>query len=128
MTGPTEGGLLELHARHLAAWNDLDLDALARLYDPDCLIFDTYAPPDFEGWEEFRARIEPELARFDRFRITTSGRRAEVDGRFGWVASRYVIDALRDGTPYRRTGRWTEIYARRGGGWRLVHLHSSVDP
>jgi hypothetical protein len=51
-----------------------------------------------------------------------------LDKGIGWVASRYEIEARRREGVHRRTGRWTEIYEKKGVEWRLVHLHSSDDP
>lgn len=120
--------LLKLHREHVAAWRDLDLDRLAELYDPAAIIYDTYAPPAYASWSEFRARIEPELSRFERFELETFDPHGQVEDDLGWIASRYRIRAVREARPYATTGRWTEVYRRRNGAWRLVHLHSSIDP
>ncbi len=50
------------------------------------------------------------------------------DDRIGWIASRYELAVRRGEGVHRRTGRWTEIYEKRDGAWKLVHLHSSDDP
>lgn len=117
-----------LHRRHVAAWCDLDLDRLADLYDDAVLVFDTYPPPAHHGWSAFRGRIAPELARFERFELRTFDHAGRRQGAMAWIASRYRIDAVRDGEPYETAGRWTEVYEKRDGEWRLTHLHTSIDP
>jgi ketosteroid isomerase-like protein len=124
--------LLELHDAHVAAWNELDFDRLAQLYHPNCLIFDSMPPPVHMGWAAFRAAVEPLMRSFSRFRLRTFDRVSRafqrIDDRIGWVGSRYEVEASIGDQPYRRTGRWTEVYEKREHEWRLIHLHSSDDP
>jgi len=124
--------LLALHEAHIAAWNARDFDRLSTLYHSDCLICDTVPPPAHRGWNEFRRRAEPALSSFSEFRIQTFARVSRAfersDDRIGWVVSRYEIHGRRDDRDYSATGRWTEIYEKRGGVWKLIHLHSSIDP
>ena len=125
---PLPEPLGRLHDAHVRAWRDLDVAALGAIYDEACLIFDTYPPPVYRGWPEFRDRIAPELDAFESLDLTTFDHTGELYGDVGWIACRYRIDGRRADGPYRGTGRWTEVYARRKHGWRLIHLHSSVDP
>ena len=120
--------LRRLHDAHVRAWCDLDLAALGAIYDEACIVFDTYPPPVYRGWAAFRDRIAPELDAFESLDLRTFERTGELFGDMGWVACRYQIDGRRADGPYRGTGRWTEVYARRDRRWRLIHLHSSVDP
>jgi ketosteroid isomerase-like protein len=124
--------LIEAHNAHVRAWNEYDLGALGEVYDPDCFIFDTIPPPAFRDLEEFLSQVTPVLQTFTRFRLRTFDHMVRVDerkdDRIGWIASRYEIEARRGQGVHRRTGRWTEIYEKRGDGWKLVHLHSSDDP
>ena len=124
--------LLELHQRHVSAWNEFDLGALGEIYDPQCYIFDTIPPPVFGDLREFLEHVTPALQAFNAFKLRTFDQVVRVDerrdDRIGWIASRYEIEARRGEGVHRRTGRWTEIYEKRGGDWKLVHLHSSDDP
>lgn len=124
--------LIARHEKHVAAWNALDFDAMAELYHPDCLVFDTLPPPVHKGWEEFRAQAEPAMRAFSHFSLQTFDRASRafqrVDDRIGWVTSRYEIEGLIGDQNYEQSGRWTEIYEKRKGGWQLIHFHSSDDP
>ncbi len=124
--------LLELHERHVRAWNEFDLGALGQIYDSECYIFDTIPPPAFPNLKEFLEHLTPVFQSFSGFRLRTFDHVVRVDerrdDRIGWVASRYELEARRSAGVYRHTGRWTEIYDKRDGIWKLVHLHSSQDP
>lgn len=124
--------LLARHEQHVAAWNAYDVNSLAEIYHPDCLVFDSLPPPSISGWKKFRKVVERVAKEFSDIRLKTFDRETRVDeridDRIGYVTSRYKIQAKRGGAKYRASGRWTEIYEKRDGVWRLVHLHSSVDP
>jgi ketosteroid isomerase-like protein len=124
--------LLELHEAHLKAWNEHDLGALGEIYHCDCLIYNTIAPPQFNGLAEFVDHLLPVLQSYSGFRLRTFDRVARVEEReytgIGWIASRYELEARRREGVYRRSGRWTEVYEKEGGTWKLVHFHSSDDP
>jgi ketosteroid isomerase-like protein len=124
--------LLQLHEAHLRAWNEHDLGALGELYDSDCLIYDTIPPPRFHGLGEFMDHLLPVLQSYSGFRLRTFDRviRSEEreDGGIGWIASRYEVEARRHEGVHRRSGRWTEVYEKKGQEWKLVHFHSSDDP
>ncbi|NIN73143.1 MAG: DUF4440 domain-containing protein [Gemmatimonadetes bacterium] len=124
--------LLELHQAHVAAWNEFDLGALGKIYDRDCYIFDSIPPPAFRNLREFLEQMTPALQSFNAFELRTFDQvvRADErrDDRIGWIASRYEMKGRRGEGVHRRTGRWTEIYEKRDGEWKLVHLHSSDDP
>jgi ketosteroid isomerase-like protein len=124
--------LLERHEEHLRAWNEYDLGALGKIYDSDCLIYDTIPPPRFNGLGEFIDHLLPVLQAYSGFRLKTFDRVVRVEDQhdkgIGWIASRYEIEARRREGVHRRTGRWTEIYEKKGADWRLVHFHSSDDP
>ncbi len=124
--------LLELHQAHVTAWNEFDLGSLGKIYDPDCYIFDTIPPPVFKNLAEFLEHVTPAIQAFNAFKLRTFDQVVRVDerrdDRIGWIASRYEMEARRGEGVNRRTGRWTEIYEKRDGDWRLIHLHSSDDP
>ncbi len=124
--------LLERHEAHVKAWNDFDLGALGEIYDPDCYIFDTIPPPVFKNLEEFLVYVTPMVQSYTGYELRTSDHVVRVDerrdDRIGWIASRYELAVRRGEGVHRRTGRWTEIYEKRGDAWKLVHLHSSDDP
>jgi len=124
--------LLERHEAHVKAWNDFDLGALGEVYDPDCYIFDTIPPPVFQTLGDFLEHLTPRLQAFTRFKLRTFDRLVRVDesqhNGIGWIASRYELEARRGAGVHRRSGRWTEIYEKRGDNWKLIHLHSSDDP
>lgn len=126
------GRLLELHEAHVRAWNEFDLGALGQIYDPDCCIFDTIAPPVLRNLREFLEHVRPVFQSYAGFKLRTFERVVRVDerrdDRIGWVASRYELEARRGEGVYIQTGRWTEIFEKRDDTWKLVHFHSSEDP
>ncbi|UCF21447.1 MAG: nuclear transport factor 2 family protein [Gemmatimonadota bacterium] len=124
--------LLERHQEHVKAWNEFDLGALGDIYNDDCFIFDTIPPPAFRNLHEFLQYLTPVRQTLSGFKLRTFDQLVRVDersdDRIGWIASRYEIEARRGEGVHRSTGRWTEIYEKRGDTWKLIHLHSSDDP
>ncbi|UCF19470.1 MAG: nuclear transport factor 2 family protein [Gemmatimonadota bacterium] len=124
--------LLERHHEHVRAWSEFDLGALGDIYNEDCFIFDTIPPPAFRSLRDFLQHLTPLRRTYSQFKLRTFDQMVRVDerseDRIGWIASRYEIEVRRREGVHRRTGRWTEIYEKRGDDWKLVHLHSSDDP
>lgn len=129
---PTERERLHaLHAWHVQAWSDRDLEALSKVFDPDCLVF--HGPsPVLNGWEAYRKRLEERLAAFDEFSVRSYDGVARVDerleDRIAWIAARYEIVGVKGGRDYSENGRWTGIYEKQNDTWCVVHLHISPDP
>ncbi len=124
--------LVERHKAHVKAWNDFDLGALGKIYDSNCFIFDTIPPPVFGNLEDFLSHLTPIVRSYTGFELRTFDHVIRVDerrdDRIGWIASRYEVSVRRGAGVHRRTGRWTEVYEKRDGDWKLIHLHSSDDP
>ncbi len=123
--------LLSLHARHVTALDDGDLDELAEVFDPNCLIFDGPSPV-VRGWPAYRDRLEHRLRDFTTFgvrsfdEITRGDERR--DERIARIAARYEVKGEKNGQPYLESGRWTGIYEKRNDRWQIVHFHVSPDP
>jgi hypothetical protein len=79
----------------------------------------------WEGYEAFvgAMRAQEEATGGDRPRILPDQIQAYREGRVGWVIDRDTFQ-LPDGTevPFRNSA----IFLREDGGWKLVHIHSSI--
>ncbi|MGW8181885.1 MAG: YybH family protein, partial [bacterium] len=76
----------------------------------------------------FENTLHQYFSRIGEMSIFTSNIRIEVNGRMAWVSSQYLREYRLTGRAFRQSGRWTEVYKRAEGKWRIVHLHSSLDP
>lgn len=120
--------LLELHRRHVKAWEQKNLANLRRIYARDIVIFNTVPPPRFSDFKTFENTVQQYFSRMGDLTFFTSNIQIEVRGDVAWITSLYLLAYQSRGQLIRQNGRWTEIYSQNNGDWKLIHLHSSPDP
>ncbi len=119
---------MELHRRHVRAWENRNFAELRRIFDEKAVIFGPEPPARFSDYQSFENTLQQYFARREEGYFTTSNICIEVGEPVAWITSLYLCSCRRDGEAYRETGRWTEIYFLTEGNWRLVHFHASKDP
>jgi ketosteroid isomerase-like protein len=78
------------------------------------------------GWATYRDRtLIPQLDELTQRRLRFENLRVRLAGSTAWATASYALEALRDGEPVSRSGIATVVFRKRGGDWRLVHVHSS---
>ncbi|MFQ5928431.1 MAG: YybH family protein [Acidobacteriota bacterium] len=120
--------LLNLHRRHVKAWEQKSLDHLRDLYSTNAVIFNIVPPPRFSDFKTFENTLQQYFTQIKDLAILTSNIKIEVEGDVAWITSQYLMAYHQNGQLMRQNGRWTEIYRQDNGEWRLTHLHSSPDP
>ena len=120
--------LLNLHREHVKAWQQKSLGNLHRLYADDVVVFNTVPPPRFSDFKTFENTLQQYFAQIQELTLFTENIQIEVEGDVGWITSQYLMAYQSKDQFLRQTGRWTEIYQRNEGEWKLAHLHSSSDP
>ncbi len=120
--------LLDLHRRHVRAWEQKNLSSLRDLYADDAVIFNTVPPPRFSDFKTFENTAHQYLGQISDVTFFTSNIQIEIKGEVAWITSQYLLAYNSNGQLLRQNGRWTEIYHQANGDWRLTHLHSSPDP
>ncbi len=120
--------LLDLHRQHVKAWERKNLEQLRGIYADNAVIFNMVPPPRFSDFKTFENTAQQYLARFDELTFFTSNIQIEIRGEVAWITSLYMMAYRAEGQLHRHSGRWTEVYSRVNGSWKLNHLHSSPDP
>ncbi len=120
--------LLDLHRRHVKAWEQKNVNWLREIYADDAVIFNTVPPPRFSDFKTFENTAQQYFNRLAELTFFTSNIQIEVKGDVAWITSLYLMAHQHNGQYQRESGRWTEIYQRKNGTWQLTHLHSSPDP
>ena len=120
--------LLNLHRHHVKAWEQKSFDHLRDLYSDDAVIFNIVPPPRFSDFKTFENTLNQYFTQIKEVSILTSNIQIEVQGDVSWVTSQYLMAYNLNGRLIRQNGRWTEIYFRNDGEWKLSHLHASPDP
>ena len=120
--------LLNLHREHVKAWQQQSLGNLRRLYSGEVIVFNTVPPPRFSDFKTFENTLQQYFAQIRDLTLFTENIQIEVEGDVGWITSQYLMTYQIKDQFLRQTGRWTEIYQRDDGDWKLAHLHSSSDP
>lgn len=120
--------LLDVHRRHVKAWEQKSLTGLKEIYSENAIVFSTFPPPRFSDLKTFENTLQRYFSRLDELTFFTSNIQIEVKDEIAWVTSQYLLAYGLEGEVFRENGRWTEIYEKEDGNWKLTHLHSSPDP
>jgi len=84
------------------------------------------------GWEAIKVNVFQRLMgeTFSERKLTVKDVRVQVLGDAAWAEFYWDFAAKfrRDGSPIETHGRETQVYARVGHEWRLVHVHYSGMP
>lgn len=101
-----------------------DLAALDSIYHDSVLVFEAGGVD--RGWASYRdVHLAPELEALSDRRFRFDEITVRLAGSTAWVTCRYRVDAVHDGEPVSARGVATLIFRELGGGWRLVHIHTS---
>ena len=106
----------------------MSLGNLRRLYSDEVVVFITVPPPRFSDFKTFENTLQQYFSQIQELTLFTENIQIEVEGDVGWITSQYLMAYQMKDDFLRQTGRWTEIYHREDGEWKLAHLHSSSDP
>ena len=120
--------LLNLHRRHVKAWEQKDLAGLRDIYAEHAVVFNTVPPPRFSDFKTFENTLQQYFGKLAELTFFTSNIQIEVKDDVAWITSQYLLAHQSNGQLLRENGRWTEIYQKENGNWQLAHLHSSPDP
>lgn len=101
-----------------------DVDKLMRSYWPDATVFGERKADRADGSAAIRqyfaaAKLPGEQARIGRGASIALGPDAVL------IHGYYELTRLADGKPVSTFARFTMLFTRRGGEWRIAHQHSS---
>jgi len=108
-----------------AAYSTNDIDGLVKSYWPDAILFGHAGPDVVKGAEAIRKYYAAILAGGMQARIGARYTIA-VDAAAVVVTGYYEFLVLKDGKPVSTPARFTMLFTKRGGEWRIAHHHSSL--
>ena len=120
--------LLDLHRKHVKAWEQKDLSGLRAIYAEEAIVFNTVPPPRFSDFKTFENTLQHYFGILSELTFFTSNIQIEVKDEVAWITSQYLLAYQVAGKLLRENGRWTEIFQKEEDEWKLTHLHASPDP
>ncbi len=100
-----------------------DLVALERIFDPQLIVFE--AGKESRGWPDYRAQLGPALDALRDRSFEVRNLEMHIAEGMASVTFRYRFSGTSDSGPVSETGWGTAVLERRGGVWRIIHLHRS---
>jgi ketosteroid isomerase-like protein len=112
-----------------ASENQLDL-LKPMLHEPFSVV--TYTDREFTDFEAFKSRWQQtrdEIVGNGSYKVTLKPDRSEIYGDLAIArgdSDNHLVTAA--GNEYRFTSHWTAVFRKVDGQWKVVRVHSSLDP
>lgn len=101
-----------------------DLPALKALLAPDIVLYE-HSVRNIGLEDVWEHHLKPEVEAFEATKAEFSDVRVWVAGDVAVVTRQYRITATMEGKPVDASGNETMGWMRRGGSWKVVHIHYS---
>ncbi len=110
------------------AWCTLDPANAAKYYDKAAGdVFFDITPLQYHGWAEYEKGVKPVLAGFKSCTAKVDEVHMHPAGNATWLTAIVHMDYVTsDGKPGKDDWRWTAVWEKRGGDWKIVHEHVSA--
>ena len=126
-----ESAIREQIARYVRSVNDADTVLAGTVWDTTEAVSFMHPRGHDHGWEEICSRFYQSgmAARFTARTLTLHDLSVNVLGDSAWIECYWAFEADKVGGGIVRTkGRETQVFWRRAGEWRLMHIHYSALP
>jgi signal transduction histidine kinase len=122
-----KAGILQVHDRFWQALGDRDIEARFSLCDDHVTFIGTGLHEKAANKEEYRAINQKGIEQYPhKFRIYFLWKQVSFMDDLAWVESEVEWEIILDGITDKETIRSTVVMIRRGGIWKIVHVHGSV--
>jgi ketosteroid isomerase-like protein len=101
-----------------------DVETVRSLLAPELLLFEHSVRND-GAKDAFENHLKPEILEGDGLELSYSDLRVTADGNLALVTRQYRVKGTFDGKAIDSTGNETQVWQRKEGGWRLLHIHYS---
>lgn len=126
MEDPDLASLLEANLRFYEAFSTLDIDAMDGIWEPSertrCM---HPGWPLITGWEGVRQSWDNIFNNTTMMHFIITEAYPVIQGDIGWVDCIENVTSLVDGRATGFSARSTNIFARSGDRWLMVHHHAS---
>ena len=127
MEDPNITSLLEANAKFYEAFSTLDIEAMDGVWEPSertrCM---HPGWPLITGWEGVRQSWEGIFRNTTMMHFIITEAQAVIEGGIGWVDCIENVTSLVDGRATSFAARSTNIFAKSGDRWLMVHHHASA--
>lgn len=105
-----------------------DLDTIMSFYAADVVAFDVDPPREYDGIEAYKKDYAGFFAAFPGpAKSTISDLHIKVAGDFAYAFGvDHWVATGSDGKPVEFTFRFTDVFRKHKGSWRIVHEHNSI--
>jgi ketosteroid isomerase-like protein len=102
-----------------------DLTVLDSIYADNVTIYE--GGNAWQGWRRYRdEHLIVEIESLTDRRLQFENIEVRLAGTTAWSTYSFTLTALHGGTPIRADGVATMVFRKLGGGWRIVHSHTSA--
>lgn len=126
MENPELASLLEANLKFYEAFSTLDIDAMDRVWEPSertrCM---HPGWPLITGWEGVRQSWDNIFNNTTMMHFIITEAQPVIHGDIGWVDCIENVTSLVDGRAASFAARSTNIFAKSGDQWLMVHHHAS---
>ncbi len=110
------------------AWCTLDPANAAKYYDKAASdVFFDIAPLQYKGWDAYAKGVVAVLAPFKTIKANVLEPHIHTAGNLAWITSIVHLDTeMKDNSKGAMELRWTSVWEKRAGEWKIVHEHVSA--
>jgi uncharacterized protein (TIGR02246 family) len=114
-------------ARHAAAHETGDLEAIEKLWAHDETVTVAEGGSFNYGWTDFRDHhLRPEIEAMKNVKFPIEDIKVQVKGDLAWATYSYRMNGQYKGSLYYSAGAATMVLEKRNGAWLIVHEHTSA--
>ena len=111
-------------AEWVAAYNSRDSARITAMYEPDAVLWGTAAPTISPTPAAITAYFQ-DAGKRPKARVEIVEQHIRVLGDVAFNAGRYIFTNHDGDKPVQSPSRFTFVFQKRNGEWRIVHHHSS---
>jgi uncharacterized protein (TIGR02246 family) len=120
----SQNEIADATARWVAAYNSREPARITAMYEPDAVLWGTGAP-DISPTPAAIADYFKDAAKRPKARVEIVEQHIRVLGDVAFNAGRYVFTNYKGDKAVQSPSRFTFVFHKRSGEWRIVHHHSS---
>ncbi len=103
-------------------------DAILALYDKEAVLWGTLSPTRRDDPAAIRDYFVKAFAALPGHKVTFGDQLIRVYGDTAINTGYYTFSFMRDGEPKTLSARYSFVYVKRNGDWKIVDHHSSAAP
>jgi uncharacterized protein (TIGR02246 family) len=115
-------------AKWAALFTDDNPDPILALYDKEAVMWGTLSPARRDNPAAIRDYFEKAFKALPGHKVTFGDQSIRVYGNTAINTGYYTFSFVKDGKPTSLPARYSFVYVKRNGDWKIVDFHSSKMP